>query len=237
MDNADLLMADDAEALLEELDRRSEALQFDIVIVTVDSLDGETPRNYAEDFFWYNNYGLGEDRDGALLLVAMDTRDWYIATHGFGITAITPAGREAMVDRFLPQLSNAEYAAAFSTFAEECEDYVNQARNGSAYDTGNLPDEPFEAPGFLWVVACLLFGALIGGITVGVMAAKHKTVRRQPAANSYVVQDSLHLTQQSDLFLYANTTRTARPKDNDRSGSDAHSGSGGSSFGGGGGKF
>ena len=167
----------------------------------------------------------------------MDTRDWYIATHGFGITAITPAGREAMVDRFLPQLSNAEYAAAFSTFAEECEDYVNQARNGSAYDTGNLPDEPFEAPGFLWVVACLLFGALIGGITVGVMAAKQKTVRRQPAANSYVVQDSLHLTQQSDLFLYANTTRTARPKDNDRSGSDAHSGSGGSSFGGGGGKF
>ena len=126
VDNADLLMADDAEALLEELDRRSEALQFDIVIVTVDSLDGETPRDYAEDFFWYNNYGLGEDRDGALLLVAMDTRDWYIATHGFGITAITPAGREAMVDRFLPQLSNAEYAAAFSTFAEECEDYVNQ---------------------------------------------------------------------------------------------------------------
>ena len=190
VDNADLLMADDAEALLADLDSRSEALQFDIVIVTVDSLDGETPRNYAEDFFWYNNYGLGEDRDGALLLVAMDTRDWYIATHGFGITAITPAGREAMVDRFLPQLSNAEYAAAFSTFAEECEDYVNQARNGSAYDTGNLPDEPFEAPGFLWVVACLLFGALIGGITVGVMAAKHKTVRRQPAANSYVVQDS-----------------------------------------------
>ena len=171
VDNADLLMADDAEALLADLDSRSEALQFDIVIVTVDSLDGETPRNYAEDFFWYNNYGLGEDRDGALLLVAMDTRDWYIATHGFGITAITPAGREAMVDRFLPQLSNAEYAAAFSTFAEECEDYVNQARNGSAYDTGNLPDEPFEAPGFLWVVACLLFGALIGGITVGVMAA------------------------------------------------------------------
>ena len=158
VDNADLLMADDAEALLADLDSRSEALQFDIVIVTVDSLDGETPRNYAEDFFWYNNYGLGEDRDGALLLVAMDTRDWYIATHGFGIT-------------------------------------------------------------------------------VGVMAAKHKTVRRQPAANSYVVQDSLHLTQQSDLFLYANTTRTARPKDNDRSGSDAHSGSGGSTFGGGGGKF
>ena len=237
VDNADLLMADDAEALLAGLDSRSEALQFDIVIVTVDSLDGETPRNYAEDFFWYNNYGLGEDRDGAPLLVAMDTRDWYIATHGFGITAITPAGREAMVDRFLPQLSNAEYAAAFSTFAEECEDYVNQARDGSAYDTGNLPDEPFEAPGFLWVVACLLFGALIGGITVGVMAAKHKTVRRQPAANSYVVQDSLHLTQQSDLFLYANTTRTARPKDSDRSGSDAHSGSGGSSFGGGGGQF
>ena len=82
VDNADLLMADDAEALLADLDSRSEALQFDIVIVTVDSLDGETPRNYAEDFFWYNNYGLGEDRDGALLLGAMDTRDWYIATHG-----------------------------------------------------------------------------------------------------------------------------------------------------------
>ena len=237
VDDAGLLTQDEADALLEELDRRSEALQFDIVVVTVDSLDGETPQNYAEDFFWYNGYGLGEDRDGALLLLAMDSRDWYIATHGYGITAITPAGREAMADRFVPSLSDGDYAAAFRTFAEECEDYVNHAREGSAYDTGDLPEAPFRMPGFLWIVCCLLLGLLVGGITVGVMTAKHKTVRRQPAANSYVVRDSLHLTQQTDFFLYANTTRTERPKETNTGGSDAHSGSGGSSFGGGGGKF
>lgn len=237
VDNADLLMADDAEALLADLDSRSEALQFDIVIVTVDSLDGETPRNYAEDFFWYNNYGLGEDRDGALLLVAMDTRDWYIATHGFGITAITPAGERPWWTASCPSSRTLNMPRHFPHSRRNAR--IMSTKRGTAPPTtrGTCLTSRLKrrASCGSWPACCSARSS--AGITVGVMAAKHKTVRRQPAANSYVVQDSLHLTQQSDLFLYANTTRTARPKDNDRSGSDAHSGSGGSSFGGGGGKF
>ena len=49
VDNADLLMADDAEALLADLDSRSEALQFDIVIVTASCPSSRTlnmPRHF-----------------------------------------------------------------------------------------------------------------------------------------------------------------------------------------------
>ena len=35
VDNADLLMADDAEALLADLDSRSEALQFDLSLIHI----------------------------------------------------------------------------------------------------------------------------------------------------------------------------------------------------------
>ena len=45
------------------------------------------------------------------------------------------------------------------------------------------------------------------------------------------------ITESSDLFLYSSVPRTARPKDNDNSGSSTHESSGGVTHGGGGGKF
>jgi uncharacterized protein len=72
-------LTDDAELLtanqLQELDRQIRTLtaqyQTDFVIVTVDSLGGKSPKQYANDFYDDNNCGFGENRDGILLLLAM----------------------------------------------------------------------------------------------------------------------------------------------------------------------
>lgn len=61
-------------------------------------------------------------------------------------------------------------------------------------------------------------------IPMSVLKGQLKSVRMQNAATSYVRPNSMQLTQERDLFLYRNVTRTARPKNN--------SGSGGSSGGG-----
>ena len=83
--------------------------QFDVAVVTADTLDGKTPMAYADDFYDYNGYGFGESKDGVLLLVSMEDRDWWITTTGYGITAITDAGREYMSERFLPAMSEDVY--------------------------------------------------------------------------------------------------------------------------------
>ena len=113
VDDAGLLDSSEEEELESELDEISERQQFDVVVVTVNSLEGKTPQDYADDFYDYNGYGYGSDHDGVLLLVSMEDRDWYMSTTGYGITAITDAGREYISDQFVPYLSDGEYLEAF----------------------------------------------------------------------------------------------------------------------------
>lgn len=93
VDAAGLLSADDAAELLKKLDEISERQACDVVIVTVNSLEGKTPTAYADDFFDYTGYGYGENDDGILFLISMEERDWAISTYAFGVVAFTDAGQ------------------------------------------------------------------------------------------------------------------------------------------------
>lgn len=237
VDNAGILAADDSETLAALLDEVSARRNADIVIVTTDSLDGKTPQAYADDFYDENGYGQGANRDGVLFLICMGTRDWYISTTGAGIDAITDAGREYIADQFLSDLSNGYYIDAFTTFANQCDIFFEQAENGEPFDGDNMPKGDFSV-GMNLLIA-LAIGFVIALIATGIMRGKLKTVRRQAAADSYVKPGSLNITESRDLFLYTHVDRRERPKDDDNSssGSSTHVSSSGTTHGGGGGKF
>ncbi|MCM1257700.1 MAG: TPM domain-containing protein [Roseburia sp.] len=239
VDGADLLSASEEAELSDLLNEISERQQVDIVVVTADSLEGESPRDYADDFYDYNDYGFGEEKDGILFLISMEERDWYISTAGYGITAVTDAGLDYMSEEFLPYLSDGEYARAFQIFARQCDDYITQAREGTPYDIDNVPDEPFSPLGTLGIA--LAAGFVTALIVTGVMRHGLHSVRSQSSADDYVKRDSLRLTKDYELFLYRNVTRRERPKQNTSSGrsggSTTHVSSSGRSHGGGGGKF
>ena len=235
MDNADLLTDSEETSLLSQLDNISEKQEMDIVVVTTDSLEGYTPQEYADNVFDYCGYGIGDNRDGLLLLVSIEDNDWHISTSGYAITAFTDAGREYMSEQFLPYLSDGEYYKAFSTYADLCDQFITQAKTDEPYDVGNLPKEPFK----IWfnVLIALGIGFVFAIIVVLYMKSKLKSVRFQPAASSYVRNGSMNVTQSGDFFLYSHLDRRARPKDNDSGGSSTHTSSSGSTHGGGGGKF
>ena len=236
VDMADLLDNSEEAALLSMLDEISNRQELDVVVVTVNTLDGKTPMDYADDFYDYNGYGFGENRDGVLLLVCMEDRDWRISTSGYGITVFTDAGIEYISEKFLPDLSDGNYADAFTTYAELCDEFITQARTGEPYDTNNLPKEPFNV--FTSLLISLVVGILVSLIVTGKMKGKLKTVRMQPAAEEYVRKGSMLVTESSDLFLYSHVDRRAKSKDDDSGGgSSTHTSSSGSSHGGGGGKF
>ena len=231
-DDADLLSTAERTKLQSMLDEISNRQQFDVVIVTVDSLVGKSPMEYADDCYDYNGYGS----DGVLLLVSMEYRDWWISTTGFGITAITDAGCDYISDKFLPYLSSGDYYTAFSTFARLCDEFVTQAKNGNAYDTGNLPKSPF--PLLQNLAISLAVGFILAFICVSVMKSKLKTVRRQSAANSYIRAGSFSITDKRDMFLYSKVDRRIKPQPQSSSGgSSVHTSSSGMSHGGRGGKF
>lgn len=234
-DEAGLLDSAEAEELESKLDEISERHQVDVVVVTVESLNGKNTVAYADDFYDENGYGYGSDRDGILLLISMESCDWYISTCGYGITAITDAGRDYMSGQFRPYLSDGEYAEAFTVFADLCDEFITQAENGTPYDTGNLPKKPFSVGRNLLIA--LAVGLAAAFIITGIMKGQLKTVRRKSAANHYMKNGSLNLVESRDFFLYSHVDRHEKPKENQSGGSSTHTSSSGTTHGGGGGKF
>lgn len=229
VDQADLLTDAQEASLLSELDSISNRQGMDVVVVTADTLDGKSPMAYADDFYDYNGYA----EDGILLLVSMEDSDWWISTAGYGITAFTDAGIEYLGNRFVPSLSDGDYAGAFEIFADHCDEFITQAKTGDPYDTHNLPKEPFDF--LLNLAVSFVIGLVIAAVATAVMKGKLKSVRAQAGASGYVKTGSMNVTHRQDLFLYRDVNRTAKPKDS--SGSSTHTSSSGRSHGGGGGKF
>lgn len=87
VDQAELLTAEEQQQIQAKLDEVSELHHCDAVVMTVNSLEGKTATEYADDAFDYDGYGLGEDKAGILFLVDMGDRNWATSTHGYAITA------------------------------------------------------------------------------------------------------------------------------------------------------
>ena len=234
-DLAGLLSDNEEASLVTKLNELSERQKMDIIVLTTDTLNGKTPRDYADDIYDYGNFGYGESRDGALLLISIEDNDWYISTCGYGITVFTDAGIEYIGKQIKGDLSDSNFASAFDKFADLCDEFITQARTGKPYDVRNLPKEPLS---LIWIPIAIVVGFVLSLNIEGRMKAKLKTVRFQAAANSYIKDGSLNITESREMFLYNTVTRTAKPKDSDSGGgSSTHTSSSGSSHGGGGGKF
>lgn len=234
-DNAALLNKADVLSLTEKLDEISERYQLDVVILTVETTNGRSSRAYADDYYDYNGFGFGKNNDGILLLINMEGRDCYITTSGYGTIAFTDAGIAYIEDEIVQYLSDEDYVSAFETFISLADDFITQAKSGEPYDRNNLPREPLS---LIWIPVSIGIGFVIALLIVGAMKSKLKTVRSQPAADSYIKRDSLNITESRDLFLYHTVSRTPKPKNTSSGGgSTTHRSSAGSTHGGGGRKF
>ena len=238
-DEAGLLSEDEADSLLAQLDEISERQSCDVIVVTVASLDGKTAESYADDYFDFNGYGLGQDRDGILLLLSMEDRDWAISTHGFAITAFTDAGQSYMTDHFLSYISDGEYAQGFQKYAELCDQFLTQAKEGEPYDTDNLPK---GSVAFVWLPIDIVIGCIIAFFRAQGKKKRLKTVRKKVSARDYIVQGSLKVRTGREILLNrVVSSRDISSSDSSSSGSgggsSTHTSSSGETHGGSSGKF
>ena len=259
IDNANLLTASEKSLLEARVAALVSGQKMDVVLLTTNSLDGKTPAAYTDDFFDYRGYGWREAEtnditagSGILVLVNMGERDLYFSTKGEGEKAFYDNALNHMYDSMRAQLGEQKYAAAFSGFLDDVEGYLGDYHSGTKdYYNANGGDTFVEyddgksgvSPGAVVFVG-LLLALLIAWLAVRSMKRKLNTARPQAAALNYMTQGSFRLTQQQDIFLFSNTTRTARPQQSSSgsggggfSSSGSHTSSSGSSHGGGGGKF
>lgn len=239
-DSANVLTEDEDNELEDALEELSLRQSFDVTIATIESLesvDYTSMEEYADDLYDFCQFGYGADRDGVLLLVSVGDRKWHISTCGYGITAFTDAGIQYLGEQMTPDMADGDYAAAFRTFVQWSDAYIDAARSGRPYDVKNLPREPLSP---MYLFLALGIGLVLAWVIVGVMKSRLRSVAFQENAASYVREGSMNLTNSRELFLYRDVHRTERveEKDSDSSGgSSTHTSSSGTTHGGGGGSF
>ena len=234
VDFADLL-TDPEEASLEELALDLYATyNMDVVILTVDSLGGKSARAYAEEFYDGNSYGADEAGSGVILLLAMDTREWYISTCGNAISAIPDYKIDALFDVMASDLSSGDYYDAFRSYLTALPGYFRSGSHSGNSTHHSGSDNPITGQ---QILIALAVGLVCGGIGLLILRGMMNSKHAQRSAADYLKSGSYDLRVQRDMFLYSRVTKTPRPKESSGSSTGRSGGGGGRSHGGGGGRF
>lgn len=202
MDDADLLSQAEEQALAQKLMEVGTAYNAQIIVATVASADGQDPDYMVNDLYDSMGFGVGELRDGVLLLVCMDPREYRILSNGYAGNAIDPGVIETIGDAIVSDLSDGDYAEAFEIFADKCGYYLNGYLNGFPFNTGKN------------LIIALVIGIVLALIVTSALKAQLKSVRKQNQANSYVRDGSMQVTLSRDTYLYSHVSRSKKQNSN-----------------------
>ena len=224
VDDAKLLSQDEINELKVNIENFRENYNMDVVIVTSNDLQGKTPRDYADDYYDYNGYGLGDNKSGLLLLIDMDDRKIWISTSGDAIEYFTDNRIDSIVNDISKYLSN-----------EELTDIQYYIDNGVPEGQYTYSEEEHTLKVLL---IALGVSAVVAGLTCIIVVNSYKNSKSVSSIN-YVDNNSIVFTKRRDTFVNTFTTKTKIEKNNSGggNGSSTHRSSSGNTHGGGGGSF
>lgn len=225
VDDADLFTQSEEEEIRSMITEVSSSLNKDIVIYT-DSSDYDFPEEIlAADFYDFNGYGFGENREGLCLFICMDpeNRCWWTCCTG-------PETQDLYTEELANTLDDSLYAylvdGAYGDGVLCWLDYLNRYLRPGA-------EEPEEIKNpFNWVGAGIfagIAGAIVGGIGLSSAKKTMKSKEKAVTANLYMQPDSLRIASVGDRLINVTTSRTkVASSSGSRSGPSRPSG--GSSF-------
>lgn len=220
-DDAGLLSEEGKNKLEQKAEAVSEEYGVGVYIVTVDDYEDYSSEDvYTATYGIYHEYtmGEGEDRNGIMLLLSMEYRDWAMFCYGEKCEyAFNEYGQEKLEEVFLDNFGEDDWYGGFEDYIEECEKYLKKAEEGDP--VRQSPKVPI-----LLVVAAALF---IASLVVGGLWSGMKSVAKKTSANAYIAGE-LDLTGKSDIFTHRTETRTKIESSSSGSGSHSSSGGGGS---------
>lgn len=222
-DGAQLLKGSERIAVLNELGNIERKYGVRLAVVTVKTTNKVKIGDYANQLL-DSTYTDGKNGNMVLVL-AMDTRDYYVATDKAMRQRISDKGSlPVLEEKFLPLLKEKKYAEAFKVYAlESGELLAYYEANGKAYD----PHDAFSWTALLIALALGIGGFLIRRYLISTMS----NVAPALAASAYLDENSFDLTEKEDTFLFMNVSRVAKAKKSGRNDStDENHGGGGGKF-------
>ena len=193
-----------------------------VYIVTVDDYeDYNSDIHYAAVAIYDgNDFGIGENREGIMLMLSMYDRDYdlFVRDGGTAEYAVNKYGRHQMTEVFLDNFADNDWKGGFEDYLSACDEYLDRAEQG----------HPVRKPLMKVLPMALGIGVVLAIAVCLFLKSKMKTVRQGAEADAYVTAEDLNLTEQYDRYTHTTETRRKISNDSD-SGSSDHSGGGGSS--------
>jgi len=259
VDDAGLLSDDEIAEIEEKIEEIREKYDMDAVVVTTYdvpknaySSSMEETRNWADDFYDDNGYGLGEDRAGILYLIDMRNRVSYVSTAGVMIDYISDDRLEELLDTADAYLYYRRYGDAAMSVLDKLEDILNRGieEGHFRYDeaTGERLTGLYNKLTASETAAAGVCGGLVTAVIILIVSGKY-ALRRETYKFNKLTQSRMTLTQDEKTFLRQDVTRVRMPQGgggggrsggggyHGGGGSGVHTSSGGFSHGGGGHHF
>ena len=221
-DTEDLLTEDEwleLEMLADEISWRYNCAVY--IVTVYDYEDYDSDIHYAAVNIYDNNdFGIGENREGIMLMLSMYCRDYdlYVRDGGTAEYAVNKYVRHQLTAKFLDNFADNDWRGGFEDYLNACAEYLDRAEQG----------HPVRKPLTKVLPMALGIGVVLALAVCLFLTSKMKSVRQGAEADAYVTAEGLNLTEQYDR--YTHTTKTSRKISNDSdSGSSDHSGGGGSS--------
>lgn len=240
-DYADLLTDSEEKKIYNQVIEYIDKTDLDLVIVTVSDYDkticnGDCTRTYADDFYDYNEFGVGSRHSGVLFLVDMKTRTVYMTTTGDAMDMYSDYRIEKIMDSIYQDFTNQNYYIGITKFMTILENYDTIGVANSKDSHYEISDDGRIVRDIPWFI--LIGGPLlITGIVMAIMISKNKLVRVATSSREYLDKKTLKTSVVKDRFVHTHTSKTPIYHSSGSSGGGAHSGSSGVSHGGGGHRF
>lgn len=248
VDMANILSIEQINLLEQKIAKIINDYQMDVVILTTYLNNGKSMMDLADDYYDENDYGIDLAKDGLILVLSLQSNEWYISTTGKAISVFSDWGIEYLGKVMKPSFADKNFYQGFEDFISYIEKFSIQAETGKPYDRynqGDLPNldrdeavsndqgvsdqeikqkEPLDP--IKRIFGSVGIGLIIGLIVSGIRLGKLKTKKAVKNANEYVKENSFKLTKSNDLYLYQTVTKKRRPRsDDDISNSHKSSGS------------
>jgi len=223
IDDAALLTPEQRQELNARAEQIADTYGIGVYVMTVSDYraygDGTMIFDVLSEYYHANRLGCGKDRQGLILMISMDQRDWATFYYGEDTEyAFNSFGQKQHEGYFLDDLQQDDWYGGFSDHLTAAEEFLAKAAAGDP-----VRDEPWSLS-LLFVLIALFVSFLVTRL----LWMRMSNVAARKDADAYGTSEGLVLTEQSDLFTHQTVKRVKVESSSASGSSQAHSGGGGS---------
>lgn len=222
-DNAGLLTSKESEDITSQLDKVSQKYDCDVMIVTIDGMNGYNNRDsYIIDFA--KQHKVSDDY--VILLVDMDNSNRGLTISGNGACSkrVTDSLCDRIYNSIKADMSNQQYYKAFSRYTTLTDRYLSKFSRMYAVFT---PSELLITFGVSLLIGFLIVFAMV----------RNAGGRDTTSASTYLNPLNSKVLVRRDQYIRTSIKKVPKPKENENHSGNSSGGGGGSSHSSGGGSF